>query len=387
MSTPSSPRPPTAFQFQGNHGMLLAISCLSLLATWAVTQRLAAQGETIRLVLFLIGSVGYFLSTSGIFDQLIQRHGLLPYFLLQFFLLGLMLYSSPPGGPVWLLTLPLASQAVLSLSSPAMWPTLGLVFIAASLPLLELRGAQIFYGALNIFSSFFFTVGCSWAIRREQETRVQLEAAHEKLRIYAQNIEALAGAEERNRLAGEIHDGVAHHLTAANVLLEAGQALLAPDVPPATRDPLSKAQAQIRAALVELRESIATRDPRSTELPLPERIRSLIAEGNFSAELNTAGNYRQLSPAAEQAFFRVAQEALTNARKHAPGTHAALRLDYTRNGLTTLRVENPEIPHAESSDGAFGLLSLRERVQQLGGTFSAGSEPAGRFVVHAEVPA
>lgn len=366
--------------------MMLAISSLSLLTAWAVTQNLAARGETLRLALFLVGNLGYFLNTSGLFAGLIQRLGIGSYFLLQFFWLGLMLYTAWSAGPIWLLTLPLAGQAVFFLNAKAVWPTLGLILAAACVSLAGLRGSQIFYGALNIFSSFFFTVGCSWAIRREHQTRSELQLAHEKLRVYAGNIESLAIAEERNRLAREIHDGVAHHLTASNVLLEAGQALLPPDTAPAARDPLQKAQSQIRAALVELRESIESRHLQSITRPLAERIRDLIAEGNFAATLEVSGDPRSRSAAADQALFRVAQEALTNARKHAPGADVLLRLDYTRPEKTTLRVVNRETKSGES-DGAFGLLSLRERMHQLGGAFSAGSEPSGHFVVQAEVPA
>lgn len=367
--------------------MMLAISCLALLSAWNVTQNLAARGEGLRLAFFMAGTVGYFLNSSGLSTPLIQRFGIWSYFILQFFWLGLILYTAWSAGPVWLLTLPLAAQAIFFLPARAVWPVLIVIFAAACLPLVELRGSQILYGALNIFSSFFFTVGCSWAIRREHATRAELQEAHEKLRIYANNIEALAIAEERNRLAREIHDGVAHHLTASNVLLEAGQALLPSETTPNVRDPLQKAQGQIRAALVELRESIETRHLRSTTRPLGERIRALIADGDFPAQLQIVGEPRPLSPAAEQAFFRVAQEALTNARKHAPGSHARLRLDYTRSDQATLRVENPETQTVESGDGAFGLLSLRQRMQQLGGTFRAGSESTGLFVVQAEVPA
>jgi signal transduction histidine kinase len=367
--------------------MLLALSSLTLFSTWFITQSLAYSGQTLRLALFFAGSLGYFLTCSGLFKSWYCRKGMLVYFVHQFVWLALILYTGWSAGPVWVMALPLASQAVLSLSGRALWLTLLASIAAASLILLNLRGMNLFYGALNIFSSLFFTIGCSFAVRRENHTRTELQIAHEKLQMHAEKIEALAAVEERNRLAQEIHDGVAHHLTAANVLLEAGQALLPPETPNPSREPLKKAQGQIRAALVELRGSIESRHLRSVTLPLPERIRGLIAEGDFPAALETVGEPRTLSPEADQAFFRVAQEALTNARKHAPGTRAQLRLDYTRAEHTTLRIENPEIQAQESGDGAFGLLSLRQRMRQLGGRFSAGSESNGRFVVQAEIPA
>ncbi|MEO6567573.1 MAG: sensor histidine kinase [Opitutaceae bacterium] len=381
------PTPSSSPLFESNHAMLLALSSLTLLATWFITQRLTDDGQMFRLALFFSGSLGYFLTCSGLFHSWYCRKGMLVYFVHQFVWLALIFCAGWSAGPIWIMALPLASQAVLLLSGGALWLTLLASIAAASLTLVELRGMQIFYGALNIFSSLFFTIGCSFAVRRENQTRTELQIAHEKLQLHAEKIEALAAAEERNRLAREIHDGVAHHLTAANVLLEAGQALLPSETPGTAREPLKKAQGQVRAALLELRESIESRHLHSVTLPLPERIRGLIAEGDFPAGLETVGEPRVLSPAAEQAFFRVAQEALTNASKHAPGTRAALRLDYTRAERTTLRVENPEFQAFESGDGAFGLLSLRQRMQQLGGTFSAGSELNGQFVVQAEIPA
>lgn len=367
--------------------MLLALACLSLLATWFITQRLATEGETLRLTLFLVSSIVYFAAAIAVFYRTQLKCSPPLGLTLQFLSLGVMIYAAGSDGPLWLLTLPLACQVVLYLPARVVWPALGIVLAIACLPLTNLHSSQILYGALNVFSSFFFTVGCSWAMRRERDTRAQLEAAHEQLRIHADQIEALTVAEERNRLAREIHDGAAHHLTAANVLLEAGQALLPPGLPDTVRNPLRKAQGQIRAALVELRESIESRHVRSATARLPERIRALVAEGGFPAQLEVSGISRPLRAEAEQALFRVAQEALTNARKHAPGAAIVLRLDYTDARRTTLRVANSKTSGSESGDGAVGLLSLHQRMRELGGIFRAEMEASGQFVVQAEVPA
>ena len=157
-------------------------------------------------------------------------------------------------------------------------------------PLLYMPARYITHFCITYFSAFLFTMGCSYAIRRELENRRELHDAHEKLKVYTAKAEALAVSEERNRFAREIHDGVA-------------------------------------------------------------------------------------------------QEALTNARKHAAGQTIRLRPDFFDASRTRLRVENSTLVQAVSGAGAFGLLSLRERMQRLGGTFQAGQESAGLFVVQAEIPA
>lgn len=383
--TPSNVSPLPRVPEAGNQWMLLALASLSLLATWIVSRDLAERGETLRLLIFFLASAGYFLCSVGIFATWYPQIGLARYFILIVTCVVAMLIASRLSGPIWLLLLPLACQAVLYLSARWLWITLAAILVVQCLPLRDLPYPTILFALLNNLSSFLFTVGCSWAIKREFRARAQLEVANEQLRLNAEKTEALAVAEERNRLAREIHDGVAHHLTAANVLLEAGRALLNADqVKP--REPLLKAQDQIRAALVELRDSIESRHERTTSLPLPDRIQKLITDGQFSARLEICGEPRTISPEAAQAFFRIAQEALTNARKHAPESSARLILDYQKLRCV-FRAENGEVQAPAAGDGSFGLLNLRHRVQQLGGTFAAGSDGSGKFVVSAEIPA
>lgn len=375
------PRVPEA----ANQWMLLALASLSLLATWIVSRDLADRGETLRLAIFFVASAGYFLCSVGVFATWYRRIGLARYFILLVTCVAVMLVASRLSGRAWPVLLPLACQAVLYLSAPWLWIMLGAILVAQCFPLRDLPYPTILFALLNNLSSFLFTVGCSWAIKREFQTRAQLEVANEQLRLNAEKIEALAVAEERNRLAREIHDGVAHHLTAANVLLEAGRALLNADQAK-SREPLLKAQDQIRAALVELRDSIESRHERSASLPLAERIQKLITDGQFSAHLEIRGEPRALSPEAAQAIFRIAQEALTNARKHAPESSARLILEY-QELRCAFRAENADVQASAAGDGSFGLLNLRQRVQQLGGSFAAGPDGSGKFVVSAEIPA
>jgi signal transduction histidine kinase len=287
-----------------------------------------------------------------------------------------------------MLAMPATVQAVMFLPTRSMVQILALLFALALTYLAFLPTRRIAPNAMAIAMGSFMSVGFGFSFRRELQHRRALNDAYEKLKASAAQAEALAAAEERNRLAREIHDGAAHHLTAANVLVEAGLAQLPADAGAESRASLEKAQGQIRSALTELRDSIAQRQPADTARPLLERIRDLIAAGGFPANLTVVAEPRRLATEAEQALYRVAQEALTNARKHAPSASLALTLDFSDATRVTLRAENAQTqPGGASGDGAFGLLSLRERLQRLGGVFRAGEETPQRFVVHAEVPA
>ena len=385
MSCPATPEPEV--KLADNRWMLLALGLLWILAIWLIAKRLWQRDEFARLSWLLTAGVAYLAITAGFLDRYYRPRRYRGFYLHQLLTLAVMVYAARGFGLVAFLVLPAVSQAVMFLPPREMSfvITAQVLVGCSSLFFIPFRSYPEFLFSYG--SALLFGGGCAYAIRRELVSRRELHEAHEKLRAYSGKAEALAAAEERARLAREIHDGVAHHLTAANVLVEAGLALLPPTSPAAALDSLQKGQSQIRSALDELRHSISGRQYSLSSDDLPTRIRSLIAEGNFSATLTLAGPPRRLAPEAEQALFRIAQEALTNARKHAPGSAIRLQLDFANATRAILSIENQEPPQTQSGDGAFGLLSLRERMQRLGGTFHAGPNNAGFFVVRAELPA
>jgi signal transduction histidine kinase len=386
------PPRPTHFAMTGQRRadclLLAAMMCLWLVAAGFAVPHAYSAHEYTRLGLFLGGSALFLSLTGGLLNRWYAPRSPWVYFAHQLICLVPAVLPLRNYAPVWLLVLPAASQAVMVL------PPKRLVFIlAAHLALaasnvLDIPPGQIALTLINVLSSFTFTVGCSYVVRRERESRRQLHEAHEQLKAYAEKVQGLAAAEERNRLAQEIHDGAAHHLTAANMLVEGGIAVLPPATDPTAIATLRKAQGQIRAALTELRAAIAQRFQLDTEASLETRIRRLMEEGNFSAQLTVLGDTsgEDLNLETQHALYRVAQEALTNAGKHAPGSAVLMTLDFTRAGTATLCAENDENSSENTGDGAVGLLSLRDRIQKLGGRFHAGSDPTRRrFVVKAEV--
>lgn len=226
------------------------------------------------------------------------------------------------------------------------------------------------------------------ARRRQYQDRVaQAEALlAERLRADAERDRAAALA-ERNRIGREVHDVLAHSLGALSVQLEAADALLATVGPQAqVRELVQRARRLAVDGLIETRKAVhALRDE---PVALSEQLAALAATD--SATLSIVGTERRLAAETELALYRAAQEALTNARKHAPGAPVTLRLDYRPNA-TVLTVANGactnghEVRPLSTTGAGAGLRGMRERIEVLGGNLSA--EPDGHgWTVRAAVP-
>ncbi|MEY9876376.1 signal transduction histidine kinase [Streptacidiphilus sp. MAP12-33] len=203
--------------------------------------------------------------------------------------------------------------------------------------------------------------------------------------------------EERNRIARELHDVVAHHMSVISI-----QAQVAPHLvenPPAELlENLAGIRANAVEALTELRrvlgvlrseEPVAddTQDaPQPTLARLGELLENVRAAG-MTVELASVGEPRPLPPGVELSAYRIVQEALSNAMRHAPGAAVRVRLDHRVSGLG-VRITNaaPTRPPAPSPGAGHGLLGMRERTAMLGGELATGATPDGGFEVLAELP-
>ncbi|MGW1837494.1 sensor histidine kinase [Streptomyces sp. NPDC002067] len=226
--------------------------------------------------------------------------------------------------------------------------------------------------------------------------RLDAEARGNTQRLLAQeraarNAEAeTAALAERGRIAREIHDILAHSLSAQLVHLEAARLLIQRSTDlEADRAPLldrvTACRAMAREGLDGTREALSAL--RGEMRPVEEYLRELTAaEG---ARLEITGERRALLPEAALAVRRAAQEALTNVRKHAPGARTDITLAYAEDTIG-LEVCNT-VRHAEpgdlaSSGSGYGLVGMRERAELLGGTLESGPEGES-FVVRLRVPA
>jgi signal transduction histidine kinase len=231
-------------------------------------------------------------------------------------------------------------------------------------------------------------------IRAQEDQEEQLLVELEESRAAELRAAALA---ERQRLAREMHDVLAHSLSGLVVQLE-GARLLAASAPGDARlpDAVERAHRLAKSGLDEAREAIGML--RDDELPGPGRLSDLA--GEFTAvtgipcAFTQAGEQRALTPAVRLALYRVAQEALTNARRHASPDEVVVRLEYLP-GTVSLTVEDtarqPALVSVPATagvgpSGGYGLTGMRERAGLLGGVLDAGPTEAG-FLVRLRVPA
>ncbi|MFJ4694156.1 sensor histidine kinase [Streptomyces sp. NPDC088766] len=193
-----------------------------------------------------------------------------------------------------------------------------------------------------------------------------------------------AALAERARIAREIHDVLAHSLSAQLVHLEAARLLIERG---AGRDRILErvvaARGMARDGLDETRQALSAL--RGELTPLEEFLTGLV-RATAGAEVTVAGERRPLPADVSQTVRRVAQEALTNVRKHAPGARVRLRLDYEPDQVS-LHVKDSGGPPGElaGAGGGYGLLGMRERAELLGGSLEAGPGEEG-FVVTLKVP-
>ncbi len=240
---------------------------------------------------------------------------------------------------------------------------------------------------------FFIAVSASLIQQQRERERAErllaeLEATHRQLRAYAVQVEALAVAEERNRLAREIHDSLGHYLTTITVQLEAASQLIATQ-PRRAAAAIATAQMLARESLAEVRRSVAAlRAPPLDTAALGEAIGEVVENLRTSGIATTftiAGETCPLPIQTKTALYRTAQEGLTNVRKHANASAVQVTLTYEPRRVVLTISDNGTGRRGEEAEG-FGLLGLRERVALLGGSLEAGDRPEGGFRLRVEVP-
>ncbi|WP_433463048.1 sensor histidine kinase [Spirillospora sp. CA-128828] len=195
---------------------------------------------------------------------------------------------------------------------------------------------------------------------------------------------------ERSHLAREIHDILAHSLSAQIVHLEGARLLLARDGDRVQAlDRVERARNLARSGLEETRRALATL---RGEVPEPKEVIQELADEFYSStgrpcDVQVTGVPRELPPQAGLAVVRTAQEALTNIRKHAPGARAQVTLRYL-TGRVELEVTDTggTEPAVELGGGGYGLVGMRERAELIDGTLVTGPDGKG-FRVSLRVPA
>jgi signal transduction histidine kinase len=229
-------------------------------------------------------------------------------------------------------------------------------------------------------------------VGHQRAQAARLQDLTERLRRERAGAERAAVAEERSRIARELHDVVGHEVSvialqadAAAAALETAPALARAPVA-AIRESAGEALAEMRRVLGALREDEVGAglrpQPGFADLPaLADRARA----AGTPVELAVGGAPRPAPPSVELAAYRLAQEALTNARKHAPGAPVRLEVAW-EDGVVALRVADAGPGPPRDAGTGYGLVGMRERVRLLGGELHTGPAPGGGFEVAATLP-
>ncbi|MEV0617025.1 sensor histidine kinase [Nonomuraea sp. NPDC050404] len=279
------------------------------------------------------------------------------------------------GGPPW--------RAVLA---AVPFPVLALAMRPASGP-----GQSVY--ALTLLLACLAPAAALAGIARRARRQARADTAARQ--VIADSLLEHTARGERARIARELHDVVAHHISMVAVQAETAR-LAVPGMPEAGAERLLAIGDTARSALTEMRRLLGVlREDAETETtwrPQPglrlEELNELLDESREASGSGTRlilrGAPVELDPGVELAAYRIVQEALTNARRHAPGAAVDVELDYTGDDLL-LRVRDTG-PGPAGAGGGHGLSGMRERAAAVGGELRTGPAPGGGFLVEARLP-
>jgi signal transduction histidine kinase len=311
--------------------------------------------------------------------------------------------------------LPFGLTAALSLVSPALsiavpltsyavgryvgrWPVLAGAAVVGSVALVEPWNLDTLDDWIGAVAGVALAVILAGALGAWARTRAALVTALTERAERAEGERELMAREavltERTRIAREMHDVVGHRVSL--MVLQSG----AIEMAAADRDRVEQLSRQVqtagRQALEELRQMVGVL--RAEELdddaplgPQPgladlSRLVAQSGEAGMTVELRPLPD-EPVDPSVSRAAFRIVQEALTNAAKHAPGSAVCVTVE-RRPGAVTVRVVNGAgVTHPETPGGGYGLVGLAERVRTLGGRLDAGPRLDGGWAVEAVLPA
>ncbi len=308
-----------------------------------------------------------------------------------------------PGGPMLILYYPSAFSIFVNMERRQWLPTS--LFLGASWALVWFRTLPSMPGiwsvaAVAIYASLLAFAGGAGLLARNltesksrsdellkqfSESQAALERAHRQLRDSIASQQEMAVLEERQRLAREIHDSVAHSLTALVVQTQAARRLLerAPDQAAET---IARCEEMAREALLETRRAVRALHPSGLEQQVDvEALTRLgrdfgIATGvSVEVSADAAAAALPPDPARLEQLYRIFQESLTNAHRHGRAKQVRARLTMSGN-LLRMQISNDGLPPASLEPG-IGLKSMAERARALGGEISVTPGTIGLTLV------
>jgi signal transduction histidine kinase len=242
-----------------------------------------------------------------------------------------------------------------------------------------------------LFATIVIAYGYLLGTRR----RLQRELVQGREREQQQQARS-ALLEERARIARELHDVVAHHMSVIAVRAETAPFRI-PGLPEAVKDDMAETGAIAREALTEMRRLLgvlrgAEAGPERAPQPGMDRLEGLVAAvrgAGLAVDLHISDGQRPLPAGVELSTYRILQEALSNTLRHAPGARATVEVGYEPDRLR-LRVHNDPPPaggeRPPPAPPGHGIVGMRERAAMLGGTLAAGPTSDGGYLVEAILP-
>ncbi|MEU4697998.1 sensor histidine kinase [Nonomuraea dietziae] len=277
---------------------------------------------------------------------------------------------------------PVSAMMIALYSAGRHTPALTSVAVAATAVVVSLALNGVVMGAplsmtlpLALSPAMPVAAGHLVRLRKELTVRREQQAAEHAVR------------EERRRIARELHDVIAHHVSVVGLYMGVARRTIPIDGERAQRALLT-GEETARRAMTEMRHllDVLRTDGESVENQAGVGVARLpaLVEESGNAALEVTGEAVELPTTVDHAVYRIVQEALTNTRKHAVGASSRVRLAYLP-GL--VEVEVADDGQARQSGGVgLGLAGMAERVSLCGGRLRAGPSPAGGFVVHAQIP-
>jgi signal transduction histidine kinase len=234
--------------------------------------------------------------------------------------------------------------------------------------------------------------GVGFALRGQRLQSTLLAHRAERLEREREEKARLAVAEERVRIARELHDIVAHAISVVVVQAQAGQRVLEGEQASA-REALGSIETTGRQALVEMRRLLGILRKDDQELALAPRasleqldvLAEHVCEAGLPVELRVEGEAKPLPPGVDLSAYRIVQEALTNVLKHAGPASAQVVVRYRLEGIE-LEITDNGRGRVDGSEGGHGLVGMRERAALVGGSVETGSNGGRGYTVRARLP-
>jgi signal transduction histidine kinase len=269
----------------------------------------------------------------------------------------------------------------------------GLLLLLGAVVVVDVRADEVGFGNVvfpMVFLGLFW--GASVFVRSRDERAREVEERARRLTLEQEESTARAIAQERQRIARELHDVIAHSVSVMTVQAGAVRRLLLPEQA-REREALETVESAGREALTEMRRLVGLLREEGTEAefaPQPslqalDVLLGTVREAGLRVDLDVQGARRELPPGVDLSAYRLVQEALTDTLRHAGPSHAWVTLRWLAHELE-LEVANNGHPSGGAGISSHGLAGMRERVSLCGGTLETGPRDGGGFVVRCHLP-